>query len=39
MANKSGLIESMDGPADNLPNADRLGVDHRTIPELTVRVR
>jgi len=32
------LIESIDGPADNTPNSDGLGVDHRSVPELTVPV-
>jgi len=32
------LIESMDGPPDNLPNSDGLGVYHRTVPKFTVEV-
>jgi len=41
-AKTKALYESIDGhtgrPADNPPNSDGLGVYHRTIPELTVRV-
>ena len=31
-------MESMDGPTDNAPNSEGLGVYHRTVPESKVPV-
>ena len=37
-AKTRALYESIDGPADNVPNSDGLGDFHRNVPKLTVHV-